>query len=445
MLGAATFKRSFNMRWNTFRLGAAALAVAAFGVALPADGQDFSQLTALAEGALVGENVDTAVPGFEVRLLRAGQAIYHQSFGEWSLDRPARADSSTKTLSGALMMSLAETGEGGFSLDSRLSDFLTEYDQPDYRDITVGQAFSHTAGFRGEDATSLILAAPNITLRQAAWAIAQQPLENGPPGSTFAYGGLSMHAAGAAAEVATGESFLDLFDERIASPMGLTDTRFVTASDTNPRVAGGLQSTATDFGRAMDMLLNAGVDRVSGARILESASVEEMLSLQTADLPIANSPIDNGRYGIGVWVDQFGEASPTVDALAGGARGFHSWIDQSHDLVFTFATDQTLFSNVQELSSLMHRAILNAISQPGDFNDDGVVDGSDLLLWQLGQSPEPFSPTDLGIWQSNYGMTSSAIASLALPVPEPSAGMLVVVSGMLIVCCLHRGSALPVR
>ena len=381
----------------------------------PAIALDFSKLTALAEGALLGENVNAAVPGFEIRLLQEGEAIYHQAFGSWALDRPARIDSSTKTLSGALMMSLAETSEGGFSLDSRLSDFLTEYDTSTLRDITVRQSFSHTGGFDGQGLTSLILANPNITLRQAAQLIALKPLVNGPPGGTFAYGGLSMHVAGAAAEVATGERFVDLFAERIATPLGISNTHFVAASQDNPRVSGGVESTATDFARFMDMLLNDGVDRATGTRILDANSVAEMLSQQTNDAqPIVFSPVDNHRYGIGVWLDQLEQAGP----MAGGARGFHSWIDESQGLIFSFATDLTTFGNVEFLSSKMHAAILLAIT-PGDFNFDGQVDGNDFLHWQRGNSPTPVSLEDLAGWEANYGPAGSPTYA----VPEPSAAL----------------------
>lgn len=391
----------------------------------PVAAQDFSALTALAEGALVGENVDEAIAGFEIRLLHDGEAVYHQAFGDWSLDRPARADSSTKTLSGALMMSLAETGESGFSLDSRLSDYLEEYDRPDFHDITIRQAFSHTSGMEGLDVLSLILMNPNITLRRAAELISLKPLENGPPGSNFAYGGLSMQVAGAAAEVASGENFIDLFHERIAAPLELSNTQFVAASDDNPRVAGGVESTATDFGRFMDMLLNEGVDRVTGTQILAMSSVEEMLSRQTTDAqPNVFSPTDNQRYGIGVWVDQLEQAGPPVDALAGGARGFHSWIDRSLGLTFTFATDLSSFGNVQTLSSMMHLSILQAISMPGDLNFDGLVDGADFLFWQRGAFGVLPGAGDLESWRANYGLSGTSRTIAIGLVPEPATWML---------------------
>jgi CubicO group peptidase (beta-lactamase class C family) len=380
----------------------------------PLAAYDFTALTELAEGALVGENVGEAVPGFEIRLLHQGNVLYHQTFGDWALNRPANADSSSKTLSGALMMAVAETSESDFSLDSQLSNYLPEYDKPGYRDITIRQAFSHSSGLPGEDVFSAVLLNPFITLRQAAFQISQEPLGNGPPGSKFAYGGLSMQAAGAAAEIATGENYINLFADRIATPLGMTSTKFVLASDSNPRVAGGIESTATDFGRFMDMLLNDGVDRVSGVRVLDAESVAEMLLRQTSDTQvIVNSPAGNNRYGIGVWLDQLDQEGPAVVALAAGARGFHSWIDEEHELVFTFATELTVFSNVEVLSSMMHRSILQAMATPGDFDFDGDVDGRDLLVWQRDSSVG-----DLADWRANYAMDAAAgLSSSAVPEP----------------------------
>ncbi|TWT77909.1 D-alanyl-D-alanine-carboxypeptidase/endopeptidase AmpH precursor [Posidoniimonas polymericola] len=329
--------------------------------------QDFNRLTTLANATLAGIGVDEAVPGFEIQLMQDGQVLYHRAFGSWTLGQPAKVDSSTKTLSGALVMSLVDSGESGFSLDSRLADFLPSFDKPGYRDITVRQAFSHSSGLPAEDVGGAVLLAPNITLNQAANVIAQMPLEHGPPGSTFGYGGLSMQATGAAMEVAAGMPYIDLFDERIATPMQLAETRFYIASDANPRVAGGIESTAADFGRVMDMLLNDGVDRTTGQRILSVASAREMLTRQTSDAqPIAASPVENNRYGIGVWLDQLDRFGPPANAMAGGARGFHSWIDASEGLVFTFSTDTTRFANLHDMASRMHAAVLaDLVPEPG--------------------------------------------------------------------------------
>jgi uncharacterized protein (TIGR03382 family) len=58
---------------------------------------------------------------------------------------------------------------------------------------------------------------------------------------------------------------------------------------------------------------------------------------------------------------------------------------------------------------------------PGDFDNDGDVDGRDFLVWQRGGSPNPLSPGDLSAWQTNYG-TSPLVALNA--VPEPATALL---------------------
>ncbi|TWT77344.1 D-alanyl-D-alanine-carboxypeptidase/endopeptidase AmpH precursor [Posidoniimonas polymericola] len=328
-----------------------------------AHNEGFSKLTQLAEGLLRGDHVRRRVPGFEILLLRDGQPVYHRAFGDWELGRLAQTDSSSKTLAGGLVMSVVDSGEQGFSLDSRLGEFLPEFAKGELAPITVRQAFSHSSGIKGQDVGSLILRTKRIELRQGARLIARQSLEHGPPGSRFAYGGLSMQATGAALEAATGTPYCELFAERITGPLGMHHTRYTLASDSNPRVAGGVQSTAADFSRYMDMLLNHGVDRPSGRRVLSAQAVNALLTRQTNEsLPIDHSPVDNNRYGIGVWLDQLAEPGPAVDAMAGGARGFHSWIDRGRGLVLTLSTDETTFANLEPAAELMRAAVVEELA-----------------------------------------------------------------------------------
>ncbi|MCV2369591.1 serine hydrolase family protein [Roseateles oligotrophus] len=97
----------------------------------------FDTLTGLAQGAVAGTNVGSAVSGFELLVLQGGQSIYHQSFGVWTQGQNAGIDSSTKTISGALMMSVTDT-HSNFTLDTKLSALLPSFQAVvDKRDITV--------------------------------------------------------------------------------------------------------------------------------------------------------------------------------------------------------------------------------------------------------------------------------------------------------------------
>ena len=344
-------------------------------------GFDFDAVTRLARGGIVGENVAQPVPGYELRLLKHGNVVYDQSFGNFQNGRVVNVDSSTKTLAGGLIMSMTDSSALPFSLDTRIAEYVPAFTGPKST-ITVRQAFSHTSGL---DGSSNAISNSNLTLQQAAAAIGvNTPLLYGPPGTQFSYGGTSMHAAGAAAEIAGGKSWNELFAERITGPLQMTQTRFALTSPANPRIAGGVESNAVDFGRYMDMLLNDGVDRVTGVRVLFASSVGSMLGRQTAtDVELINTPLPGVTdYGVGIWLDQRDANGALIGAIAGGARGFCSWLDLDDGYVGVIATESTTFSNIRELSYLVRDATQAALRTPrlaGDANGDGGVEFADLV------------------------------------------------------------------
>jgi hypothetical protein len=81
-----------------------------------------------------------------------------------------------------------------------------------------------------------------------------------------------------------------------------------------------------------------------------------------------------------------------------------------------------------DTSSLVSDGDLKVITVPGDFNFDGNVDGQDLLAWQRGESPMPGSETDLATWRGNYGYVWTAATASVAAVPEPTAGLMALLS-----------------
>jgi hypothetical protein len=71
---------------------------------------------------------------------------------------------------------------------------------------------------------------------------------------------------------------------------------------------------------------------------------------------------------------------------------------------------------------------------PGDFDNDGDIDGRDFLSWQRGESPNPFSAGDLADWQTHYG--TGQLGSFSA-IPEPCA--LTLLAGLSVWSCFRRG------
>lgn len=353
-----------------------------------ARGLNLDAVTLLARGAVQGQNVATPVRGFELVVMHQGRLVYQQSFGDWSNNRVANADSATKTLSGGLIMSLTERSARPFSLDTRVGEFVPTFTGAK-APITIRQAFSHTSGLPG---SSSAVSSTTLTLQQAAAQIGNGPLPF-PPGTRFSYGGVSMHAAGAAAETAGGASWNTLFDQRIRQPLGLSVTRFVLSSPTNPRIAGGCESNGIEFSRFMEMLRRGGLHATPNGdvRVLSQASVTALFTRQTPpNIPIVNSPLEGSSdYGVGVWLDRRAPDGRLLGAIAAGARGFCSWVDFDPQLVGAFSTDISSAGNVTDPPPgqptawlyLVRAAAEQATLNPtllGDADSNGLVNLADL-------------------------------------------------------------------
>ncbi len=71
----------------------------------------------------------------------------------------------------------------------------------------------------------------------------------------------------------------------------------------------------------------------------------------------------------------------------------------------------------------------------GDFNNDGAVNNADLTVWKNGFAAGTMTGGDYLTWQRNFGATSAAASTAA--VPEPASACFAVLA-MLAFNCLRR-------
>jgi hypothetical protein len=114
--------------------------------------------------------------------------------------------------------------------------------------------------------------------------------------------------------------------------------------------------------------------------VLSERGVETLLTRQTpVGIPIEGSPLPGvSDYGVGIWLDQRDAEGNLIGAIAGGARGFCSWIDLDDGVTGVVATDLTRFNNIEQWQYLVRaeveRAVRNPLPCPADFNRDGFAD-----------------------------------------------------------------------
>jgi CubicO group peptidase (beta-lactamase class C family) len=208
----------------------------------------------------------------------------------------------------------------------------------------------------------------------AAWA--ELPL-GAQPGTEWVYS-VATDVLGRLVEVVSGQSLDEFLAAEVLGPLGMTDTRFGQAdpdrlatlysphpntgelvrnplgdrSTQKPRMlsgGGGLVSTAADYHRFSQMLLNRG--ELDGTRILGSRTVDYMtrnhlpggVDLDSFGRPVfAESPMTGVGFGLGfsVVIDPTGtKALSSAGEFAwGGAASTAFWVDPAEELTALFLT-----------------------------------------------------------------------------------------------------------
>ena len=274
--------------------------------------------------------------------------------------------------------------------------------EPARREINFRDCLTHTAGFDsqaygkvmnrfssgplqplppGTTGRTINQAGQQGTVEESIELLAKQPL-NFHPGTDWEYHP-SHDVVGVLIEKISGQR-LDVFlKERILDPLKMVDTHFYLPKNKSGRLAagyvvnenewgkiglidspatsrvvvgpktffsagGGLVSTAADYARFAQMLLNGG--QLDGARILGRKTVELMTTNHTGDLYIERKGPGYG-YGLGFFVRLSLAAAPLVGSL--GAYGWGGVYCTSY-----FADPK------EDLFGLMFSQVLNANQYP---------------------------------------------------------------------------------
>jgi CubicO group peptidase (beta-lactamase class C family) len=337
-----------------------------------------------------------------------------------------RIASQSKAITSTAILMLVE--EGKIALNDPVSRFIPAYARttvasradsgrtvlPARRRITIHDLLTHTAGisYGGEpfvaaqyEAKGLGPAAGNgwytadksEPVCETMERLATLPFVS-QPGEAFVYG-YNTDILGCVVERASGLPLDEFVRTRITGPLGMNDTyffvppakasRLVTLymNDSTGRIArapegsrgqghyvegprrnfsggAGLVSTARDYGRFLQMVLNRG--ELDGARILSPRTVDLMTTNQTATL---FSQTGTG-FGLGFeTVDRLGaQGMYSVGSFGwGGAYGSTYMVDPVERLIVVFMINQMpLRADVaSKFPTLVYQALTDVAPKPG--------------------------------------------------------------------------------
>jgi CubicO group peptidase (beta-lactamase class C family) len=342
-------------------------------------------------GAVLRTEIERGrVPGAVALIARRGRLGLFDSFGQRDAasGAPMRTDtifriySMTKPITSVAAMMLWE--EGRFLLGDPIAKYLPELSDlkvaverggqiervPLERPPTIQDLLRHTSGltyeFRGSGPVHKMYMSAKVYSRAQNSADQVATLGRLPllhqPGTRWEYG-RSTDVVGRLVEVLSGQPLSAFFEQHILAPLGMVDTAFHVPPRHHSRLAeafgkdpdsgaavqllevrdppsfesggGGLTSTASDYARFLQMLLDGGT--LDGRRLLSRKTIE----LMTADHlgPITGAPdllLPGHGFGLGFEVRLQAGIAPVPGSVGqyfwGGLAGTTFWVDPAEEM-----------------------------------------------------------------------------------------------------------------
>ena len=177
-----------------------------------------------------GKEVDDGLlPAAQLAIAREGEVVLQQSYGSAQDDSLICVFSATKAITSAAAWLLFQQGE--LAEEERVADIVPEFATKDKDYVTVGQLFSHTAGFPHAPFAPLDWDDKDKRYaRFAKWWL------NWDPGSRFEYhASSSMWIIAEIIERRSGETYRDFLRSQVIEPLQLQDLYVGLPTPQNPR------------------------------------------------------------------------------------------------------------------------------------------------------------------------------------------------------------------
>ena len=345
-------------------------------------------------GAAMQEMVAThEVAGAVTAVVTKDRVLHLEATGSADLaaKRPMAPDtlfwiaSMTKPVTGVAVLMLQD--EGKLKVTDPVSKYLpgfADLKTPSGKpaNLTLTQILTHTSGL-GEAGGPAAQEARTLADLVPLWLAAPMQYE---PGEQWKYTQSGINAAARIVEVVSGMTFDVFVQKRIFDPLGMKDTTFYPTDAQRARLAtayaknkdtgvleavpprpefgprdrppqgnGGLYSTAPDYARFAQMLLNGGTH--GGHTYLSAAAMKFLTTSQTGDIPTGFLQTDtygnrgaNYSWGIATCIlrtPHDGVAATLSPGTYGhgGAWGTQAWIDPVKGVAYILMVQRSNFPN----------------------------------------------------------------------------------------------------
>ncbi|HXI27304.1 MAG TPA: serine hydrolase domain-containing protein [Vicinamibacterales bacterium] len=360
------------------------------------------------------------VAGLVTLLERHGKIVHFNAVGKQDVGKPDpvqkdtifRIYSMTKPVTGVAMMMLYE--EGKWRLDDPVSRYIPEFAklkvytgknedgsaklEDAKRSLTMRELMTHTGGLgyvlNANNPVDKMIIDGNVlnsraSLQDMITGLAKIPLL-AQPGTRWSYS-IGVDVQGYLVEKFSGQTFADFLRTRVFEPLGMKDTAFYVPKDKLARFAqvhtgagaslavdenrpnpvevpvgasggGGLFSTAGDYARFCDMLLQGG--QFNGVRLLAPRTVEMMRTNHVNPDPLKTMPPGTG-WGMDFQIVT--DAAAAGDSVSNGTfswfgiAGTWFWIDPVEDLAFVGMVQHQSLATTRAIHGLSRSLVYQAV------------------------------------------------------------------------------------
>jgi CubicO group peptidase (beta-lactamase class C family) len=350
--------------------------------------------------------------GASIIVARNGKIVLSETFGmmDQKANKPMQPDtifrfySMSKPITSVAAMMLYEQGK--LKLDNPISKYIPEFKElkvysesgkhdGQVRQMSVRDLLRHTSGltygYFGNTAVDKMYMANNVLKRESSLQDMINKLSGIPllyqPGTKWHYS-VSTDVLGYLVQKVSGQPLDEFFRQNIFEPLDMKDTAFHVPNEKVNRFAacygprqngglrivdeptksryliraklfsggGGLVSTARDYLRFSQMLLNKG--QLDSKRLLRSDTVEMMTSNQ---LPDSVKRGEGEGFGLGFSVRLRDDKFPQGEYGWGGAASTHFWISPKDELIVIALSQYMPFSSQLQnaVKSIIYDSILN--------------------------------------------------------------------------------------
>jgi CubicO group peptidase (beta-lactamase class C family) len=355
---------------------------------------------------------DEKIAGASIIVARKGKIVMSETFGmmDKKAKKPMQPDtifriySMSKPITSVAAMMLYEQDK--LKLDEPISKYIPEFKglkvysesgkhEDKVRQMTTRDLLRHTSGltygYFGNSAVDKMYMANGVLKRKSSLQDMINKLGGIPllyqPGTKWHYS-VSTDVLGYLVQKVSGQPLDEFFRQNIFEPLDMKDTAFYVPNEKTNRFAacygpkqngglkivdeptesryltkanlfsggGGLVSTARDYLRFSQMLLNKG--QLDGKRLLRSETVEMMTSNQ---LPDTVKRGEGEGFGLGFSIRLRDGKYPQGEYGWGGVASTHFWISPKDELVVIALSQYMPFSPQLQnaVKSIIYDSILN--------------------------------------------------------------------------------------